>query len=42
MEGVGCEPDGYRKRGGGGKLLILLEFVIGVSESVVSNVHIIK
>ena len=46
-EGVGCEVGGYKKEGGGGtscdqgKSLILLEFVVGVFESVVSFVHII-
>ena len=28
MRGVGCESDGCRKRGGGGKLLILLGLFI--------------
>ena len=27
LRGVGCEPDRYKKKGGGGKSLILLEFV---------------
>ncbi len=26
-EGVGCEPDGYRKKGVGGKLLIYIELL---------------